>query len=193
MVPGCRLPSSLLSLIRSALRLLAVRLKGSVQSHSQEFELYKDVSSNHSAGRISFAKPQVKLAAPEHVTLRQTVNRKQRACWGTPEHNSPQAFTYNRTQHLCIGCWKCMQGGCSEQNCPSWMLSLQAAGANGIGRIDIVESRFVGMKSRGVYETPGGTILLAARRGLESITLDRGEAHLKDELMPKQVSYILTQ
>ena len=66
---------------------------------------------------------------------------------------------------------------------------MQAAGANGIGRIDIVESRFVGMKSRGVYETPGGTILLAARRGLESITLDRGEAHLKDELMPKQVSY----
>lgn len=72
------------------------------------------------------------------------------------------------------------------------MLFLQAAGANGIGRIDIVESRFVGMKSRGVYETPGGTILLAARRGLESITLDRGEAHLKDELMPKQVSHILT-
>ena len=65
---------------------------------------------------------------------------------------------------------------------------VQVAGANGIGRIDIVESRFVGMKSRGVYETPGGTILLAARRGLESITLDRGEAHLKDELMPKQVS-----
>ena len=61
----------------------------------------------------------------------------------------------------------------------------QVAGENGIGRIDIVESRFVGMKSRGVYETPGGTILLAARRGLESITLDRGEAHLKDELMPK--------
>ena len=61
----------------------------------------------------------------------------------------------------------------------------QVAGANGIGRIDIVESRFVGMKSRGVYETPGGTILLTARRALESITLDRGEGHLKDELMPK--------
>ena len=62
---------------------------------------------------------------------------------------------------------------------------VQVAGANGIGRIDIVESRFVGMKSRGVYETPGGTILLAARRALESITLDRGEAHLKDDLMPR--------
>ena len=53
------------------------------------------------------------------------------------------------------------------------------AGDNGIGRVDIVESRFVGMKSRGVYETPGGTILLTARRAMESITLDRGEAHLK--------------
>ena len=58
-------------------------------------------------------------------------------------------------------------------------------GENGIGRIDIVENRFVGMKSRGVYETPGGTILLYARRAMESITLDREEAHLKDEIMPK--------
>ncbi|MFY9685292.1 MAG: argininosuccinate synthase, partial [Pseudolabrys sp.] len=57
--------------------------------------------------------------------------------------------------------------------------------ANGIGRLDLVENRFVGMKSRGMYETPGGTILLAAHRGIESITLDRGAAHLKDELMPK--------
>ena len=59
------------------------------------------------------------------------------------------------------------------------------AGSHGVGRIDIVENRFVGMKSRGVYETPGGTILLDARRAIESITLDKGEAHLKDELMPK--------
>ena len=58
-------------------------------------------------------------------------------------------------------------------------------GDNGIGRLDLVENRFVGMKSRGVYETPGGTVLLAARRGLESLTLDRGAAHLKDELMPR--------
>ena len=56
---------------------------------------------------------------------------------------------------------------------------MQVAGDNGIGRIDIVESRFVGMKSRGVYETPGGTILLTARRAVESICLDRGELHLK--------------
>ena len=61
----------------------------------------------------------------------------------------------------------------------------ELAGTNGIGRIDIVENRFVGMKSRGVYETPGGTILLSARRAIESITLDKGALHLKDELMPR--------
>ena len=62
--------------------------------------------------------------------------------------------------------------------------------AHGIGRLDLVENRFVGMKSRGMYETPGGTILLAAHRGIESITLDRGAAHLKDELMPKYAELI---
>jgi argininosuccinate synthase len=61
---------------------------------------------------------------------------------------------------------------------------------NGVGRLDLVENRFVGMKSRGVYETPGGTILLAAHRGIESITLDRGAMHLKDEIMPKYASLI---
>ena len=61
---------------------------------------------------------------------------------------------------------------------------------NGIGRLDLVESRFVGMKSRGVYETPGGTILLVAHRGIESITLDGGAMHLKDELMPRYASLI---
>lgn len=61
---------------------------------------------------------------------------------------------------------------------------------NGVGRLDLVENRFIGMKSRGVYETPGGTILLAAHRGMESITLDRGAMHLKDELMPKYASLI---
>ena len=61
---------------------------------------------------------------------------------------------------------------------------------NGVGRLDLVENRFVGMKSRGVYETPGGTILLAAHRGIESITLDRGAMHLKDELMPKYAALI---
>ncbi len=62
--------------------------------------------------------------------------------------------------------------------------------AHGIGRLDLVENRFVGMKSRGMYETPGGTILLAAHRGIESVTLDRGAAHLKDELMPKYAELI---
>jgi len=61
---------------------------------------------------------------------------------------------------------------------------------NGIGRIDLVENRFVGMKSRGVYETPGGTVLLAAHRAIESITLDRGAGHLKDELMPRYAELI---
>ncbi len=64
------------------------------------------------------------------------------------------------------------------------------AGNHGVGRLDIVENRFVGMKSRGVYETPGGTILLHARRAIESITLDKGEAHLKDEIMPKYAEVI---
>jgi argininosuccinate synthase len=70
---------------------------------------------------------------------------------------------------------------------PAMLLTqLNALGrAHGIGRLDLVENRFVGMKSRGMYETPGGTILIAAHRGIESITLDRGAAHLKDELMPK--------
>jgi argininosuccinate synthase len=62
--------------------------------------------------------------------------------------------------------------------------------ANGIGRLDLVENRFVGMKSRGMYETPGGTILLQAHRGIEQITLDRGAGHLKDELMPKYAELI---
>ena len=63
-------------------------------------------------------------------------------------------------------------------------------GRNGVGRLDLVEGRFVGMKSRGIYETPGGTVLLEAHRGIEQITLDRGEAHLKDELMPRYAELI---
>ena len=66
----------------------------------------------------------------------------------------------------------------------------EVGGAHGVGRVDLVENRFVGMKSRGIYETPGGTILLTARRGLESITLDRGAAHLKDELMPRYAELV---
>ena len=66
----------------------------------------------------------------------------------------------------------------------------ELGGANGIGRLDLVENRFVGMKSRGVYETPGGTVLIAAHRAMESITLDRGAAHLKDEMMPRYAELI---
>jgi argininosuccinate synthase len=66
----------------------------------------------------------------------------------------------------------------------------ELGGKHGIGRLDLVENRFVGMKSRGVYETPGGTILQAAHRGIESITLDRGAAHLKDELMPRYAELV---
>ena len=80
----------------------------------------------------------------------------------------------------------------SEVMSPAVLLTKlnELGGANGIGRIDIVENRYVGMKSRGVYETPGGTILAAAHRGIESITLDRGAAHLKDELMPRYAELV---
>jgi argininosuccinate synthase len=79
-----------------------------------------------------------------------------------------------------------------EKLSPAALLTkLNALGkANGIGRLDLVENRFVGMKSRGVYETPGGTILHNAHRGIESITLDRGAAHLKDEIMPRYAELI---
>ena len=66
----------------------------------------------------------------------------------------------------------------------------ELGGANGIGRLDLLENRFVGMKSRGIYETPGGTVLLDAHRAMESITLDKGAAHLKDELMPRYAELI---
>lgn len=66
----------------------------------------------------------------------------------------------------------------------------ELGGANGIGRLDLVENRFVGMKSRGLYETPGGTILLTAHRAIESLTLDRGAMHLKDEFMPRYAELI---
>ena len=66
----------------------------------------------------------------------------------------------------------------------------EIGGRHGVGRLDLVENRFIGMKSRGIYETPGGTILIAAHRGIEQITLDRGAAHLKDELMPRYAELI---
>jgi argininosuccinate synthase len=80
----------------------------------------------------------------------------------------------------------------SEKLSPAGLLTRlnELGGAHGIGRLDLVENRFVGMKSRGVYETPGGTILLAAHRGIESLCLDRGAMHLKDEVMPRYAELI---
>jgi argininosuccinate synthase len=79
-----------------------------------------------------------------------------------------------------------------EKLSPATMLAQlnHLGGRNGVGRLDLVENRYVGMKSRGIYETPGGTILLAAHRAIESITLDRGAAHLKDDLMPRYAEMI---
>ena len=79
-----------------------------------------------------------------------------------------------------------------KKKSPGMLLSTlnKIGGENGVGRIDIVENRFIGMKSRGVYETPGGEILLVARRAVESITLDKAASHLKDELMPKYAEMI---
>ena len=79
-----------------------------------------------------------------------------------------------------------------EDFSPAEMLTQlnELGGKNGVGRLDLLENRFVGMKSRGIYETPGGTILLMAHRGIEQITLDKGAMHLKDELMPKYAELI---
>ena len=79
-----------------------------------------------------------------------------------------------------------------ERMTPAQLLTKlnELGGANGIGRLDLVENRFVGMKSRGVYETPGGSILIVAHRAMESLTLDRGEAHLKDDIMPRYAELI---
>ena len=79
-----------------------------------------------------------------------------------------------------------------EKMSPATLLTKlnELGGSNGIGRLDLLENRFVGMKSRGVYETPGGTILLMAHRGIEQITMDKGAMHLKDELMPRYAELI---
>ena len=79
-----------------------------------------------------------------------------------------------------------------ERRSPAGLLTRlnELGGAHGVGRLDLVENRFVGMKSRGVYETPGGTILSTAHRAIESLTLDKGSAHLKDELMPRYAELV---
>jgi len=79
-----------------------------------------------------------------------------------------------------------------EEMSPATILTKlnEIGGANGIGRLDLLENRYVGMKSRGIYETPGGTVLLMAHRGIEQITMDKGAMHLKDELMPKYAELV---
>ncbi len=119
-----------------------------------------------------------------------------------PAEEAPE-YVYQRTvnpedapdkpEHITIGFEKgdavSVNG---EKLSPAMLLTKlnELGGKHGIGRLDLVENRFVGMKSRGIYETPGGTILLSAHRGIESITLDRGAAHLKDEIMPRYAELI---
>jgi len=117
------------------------------------------------------------VAAPEYVYQR-TIN---------PE-NAPEAPEFIEIEFL-NGDAVAING---HKMSPAAVLTKlnERGGAHGIGRLDLVEGRFIGMKSRGIYETPGGTILLEAHRGIEQITLDRGAAHLKDELMPKYAELI---
>jgi argininosuccinate synthase len=117
------------------------------------------------------------VAAPEYVYQR-TIN---------PE-NAPEAPEFIEIEFL-NGDAVAING---RQMSPAKILTKlnERGGVHGIGRLDLVEGRFIGMKSRGIYETPGGTILLEAHRGIEQITLDRGAAHLKDELMPKYAELI---
>ena len=117
-------------------------------------------------------------AEPEADMWRWTVSPEQ-----APDKATYIELTYEKGDIVAID---------GEAKSPAEVLSdlNQLAGANGIGRLDIVENRYVGMKSRGCYETPGGTIMLRAHRAIESLTLDREVAHLKDELMPRYASVI---
>ncbi len=117
------------------------------------------------------------VAAPEYVYQR-TIN---------PE-NAPEAPEFIEIEFLSGDAVAI--NGCKMSPAEVLTKLNERGGAHGIGRLDLVEGRFVGMKSRGIYETPGGTILLEAHRGIEQITLDRGAAHLKDELMPKYAELI---
>jgi argininosuccinate synthase len=108
--------------------------------------------------------------------------------WSVSPENAPDeptylTLTYRKGDIVAID---------GEEMSPATVLETlnKVGGANGVGRLDIVENRFVGMKSRGCYETPGGTIMLKAHRAIESITLDREAAHLKDELMPRYAKVI---
>ena len=116
-------------------------------------------------------------SAPEYVYMRTIDPQK------APDQATDITITFERGDPVAIN---------GERMSPATLFGRlnQLGHDNGIGRLDLVENRFVGMKSRGVYETPGGTILLTAHRAIESITLDRGAAHLKDELMPRYAELI---
>jgi len=117
------------------------------------------------------------VEAPDYVYQR-TVHPEDAP--DTPEHIE---ITFDKGDAVAIN---------GEAMSPATVLTKlnELGGKHGIGRLDLVEGRFVGMKSRGIYETPGGTILLEAHRGIESITLDRGAAHLKDQIMPQYAELI---
>ncbi|UTW51558.1 argininosuccinate synthase [bacterium SCSIO 12827] len=105
------------------------------------------------------------------------------APWDAPDKVTEITIDFDRGDAVAVN---------GEKMSPATLLTKlnELGGANGIGILDIVENRFVGMKSRGVYETPGGTVLFAARRAMESITLDRGAMHQRDELMPRYAELI---
>jgi argininosuccinate synthase len=117
-------------------------------------------------------------AEPEESMWRWSVSPE-----AAPDRPTYLEFTYRQGDIVAID---------GEAHTPAQVLEKlnKLAGANGVGRLDIVENRYVGMKSRGCYETPGGTVMLKAHRAIESLTLDREVAHLKDELMPRYASLI---
>ncbi|MGZ4957112.1 MAG: argininosuccinate synthase [Methylobacter sp.] len=117
-------------------------------------------------------------AEPEEEMWRWTVSPE-----SAPDKPTYIELTYRRGDIVAIDDVPCSPATVMEQ-------LNKLAGANGIGRLDIVENRYVGMKSRGCYETPAGTVMLKAHRAIESLTLDREVAHLKDELMPRYASLI---
>ena len=116
--------------------------------------------------------------APEEYVFSRTVSPEQ-----APDNATELSITFKAGDPVAIN---------NVEMSPATLLTElnRLGGENAVGRLDLVENRFVGMKSRGIYETPGGTVLLAARRAIESITLDRGAAHLKDELMPRYAELV---
>ena len=161
------------------------------------------------AALIEFAeKHQIPIAkdkrgeAPFSTDANLCTSRPRARCWRTPARKcrtmSIRAPSIRRTRPTSRNTSRSISSAamrsrstarsCRRRRCSTKLNELGRK--HGIGRLDLVENRFVGMKSRGMYETPGGTILLAAHRGIEQITLDRGAAHLKDELMPSYAELI---